>query len=117
MSAGMKTVTERPSFQGDLCIRRISSVPAGLTPAAAEGGVYILAHSETGHHHVIDSRNAQMLIDKTNKFIAYLKVSAPTEVEHQRSFDTHESLLLTPGDYEIRRQREYVAEGFRRVAD
>src|ERR1700749_2729792 len=48
----MRTVTERPSFQGDLCIRRITEIPKGLTPAKPERGTYILAHSETGHHHV-----------------------------------------------------------------
>ena len=58
-----------------------------------------------------------MLIDETNEFIAYLKVEEDTELKHKRSFDTHESLLLTPGIYEIRRQREYTPEGYRRAAD
>ena len=112
----MKKV-KKMAAQGDVMFIRIAKIPNDAVAAKAEGKHFIVAHSETGHHHVVGSRNAQMLIDKTNQFIAYLKVSAPTEVEHQRSFDTHESLLLAPGDYEIRRQREYVPEGFRRVAD
>jgi hypothetical protein len=112
-----KTVTERPSFQGDLMIRRILAIPSAAKPRDAVDGKHILAHSETGHHHVIDSRAAQMLIDQTNEFIAYLDVATDAEVEHLRSFDTHESVLLTPGRYEVRRQREHVAEGFRRAAD
>lgn len=103
--------------QGDVMFIRVGKLPDGLEAAKQENGRFIVAHSETGHHHVIDSTNAQMLIDGANSLVAYLKVSKPTEVEHQRSFDTHESILLAPGNYEVRRQREYVPEGFRRVAD
>lgn len=39
------------------------------------------------------------------------------EVKHLRGFDTHEPLFLPPGNYQIRRQREYIAEGFRHAAD
>jgi hypothetical protein len=38
-------------------------------------------------------------------------------VEHLRSFDTHESISIGPGNYEIRRQRENAPEGWRRAAD
>lgn len=114
----MRTVSERPSFQGDVMIRRITALPAGLAASEpTDDGWHVIAHSETGHHHVIDSRNAQMLIDKTNDFIAYLDVATPTILEHLRSFDTHEPYLLEPGLYEVRRQREHVPEGWRRAAD
>ena len=103
--------------QGDVMFIRVNSIPDDLSAAEVREGHFIVAHSETGHNHVVESRNAQMLIDKTNQFVAYLKVSKDTEVKHQRSFDTHESILLSPGTYEIRRQREYVAEGFRKAAD
>jgi len=62
-------------------------------------------------------RSAQLLIDKTNEFIAYLSVKEPCEIEHLRSFDTHEAIALEPGNYEIRRQRDYMPQGFRRAAD
>lgn len=113
----MKHVTERPSFQGDLCIRRIDAVPAAAKPAAGTDGVHILAHSETGHHHVIDANRARLLIDETNAFIAWLDIASEAEIRHLRDFDTHETLTVTPGRYEVRRQREYVPEGFRRAAD
>jgi hypothetical protein len=115
----MKIVTERPSFQGDICIRRIDKLPAGLKPAVAvaENGYWIIAHSETGHHHVVKERAAQLLIDETNALIAYLDVREPAELEHLRSFDKHESYSLLPGPHEIHRQREYVPEGWRAAAD
>lgn len=112
-----RIVTERPAFQGDVCIRRIAVIPANVAPAAAENGEHVVAHSETGHHHVVAERAAQMLIDKTNAFITYLRVSEQTELRHLRDFDTHAPLTLPPGNYEIRRQREYVPEGWRMAAD
>lgn len=113
----MKTVTNLPSFQGDLCIRKVEEMPKGLSIMPSENGHFVLAHSETGHHHVVLERSAQAFIDQTNEFIAYLQVLEPTELEHLRSFDTHESLHLEPGIYEVRRQREHTPEGWRRAAD
>jgi hypothetical protein len=113
----MRTITERPSFQGDVCIRRVAEIPQNAVAAGAEGGVYVIAHSETGHHHVVKERGAQLLIDKTNAFIAWLDVAEPTVLEHMRSFDTHEPYRLEPGKYEVRRQREHTPEGWRRAAD
>ncbi len=112
----MQTV-KNMAAQGDVMFIRIDSIPETAAEAKPDNGIFVVAHSETGHNHVVEASNAQMLIDKTNDFIAYLRVSQNAEVKHQRSFDTHESLLLTPGNYQIRRQREYVAEGFRKVAD
>src|ERR1700742_1116940 len=106
----MKKV-KKMAAQGDVMFIRVDAIPDGAILTEAKEGFFIVAHSETGHNHVIDSRNAQMLIDKTNEFIAYVRISKETEVKHQRSFDTHESLLLTPGNYQVRRQREYVPEG------
>ena len=112
-----KTVTARPSFQGDVCVRRIDRLPADLTKASPEGGRHIVGHSETGHHHVVDSRAAEMLIDGTNAFIAYLNVRERVELTHLREFDTHEPLTLEPGIYEVRREREFGLEGWRRAED
>lgn len=113
----MKTVTERWSFQGDLAIRRVNAIPATAEKTIPDGRHFVVAHSETGHHHVIDSRNAQMLIDRTNQFLAWLDVAEPTALEHLRSFDTHEAYRLDPGKYEVRRQREHTPEGWRRAQD
>ena len=115
----MRTVTERPSFQGDVMIRRLPAKPplANFKAQQAEGGRFIVAHSETGHHHVIDSRNAQWLIDSTNAQISYLELRDATMLEHLRDFDTHAPLRLEPGWYEIRRQVENSPEGWRRVDD
>ena len=105
--------------QGDLLIRRIDKLPKNIKPISAENGKFILAHSETGHHHSILERPGVEYFSGDDPLIAYLRVIDSVEIvlEHERTFDTHESLLIKGGTYEIRRQREYTPEGWRRVAD
>lgn len=112
----MKTF-KKQAAQGDCLIRRIDKLPDGLEAAKPENGFHVVAHSETGHNHVVQEKSAQLLINKTNAFIAYLNVLEPCEIQHLRSFDTHESIALDKGIYEIRRQREYVPQGFRKASD
>lgn len=105
--------------QGDLLIRRIDCVPAGATKASPENGKYILAHSETQHHHSVSERQGVDFFTTQDPLVAYLSVIDSVEVvlEHERTFDTHEPLLIKGGTYEIRRQREYVPNGWRKVED
>ena len=117
----MKTFVNRAA-QGDLFIRRIDSIPAGLKRMQTENGAYIVAHSETGHHHVIEARPNVVVFATDDPLVSYLQVVEATDameavIEHLRSFDTHESIKIGAGNYEIRRQREYTPEGWRRVQD
>lgn len=108
--------------QGDCLIRRIAALPAGLKKMPTEGGNYIVAHSETGHHHVIADRTNVTVYTSDDPMISYLEVIEATDeaealLEHLRTFDTHETLAIPPGVYELRRQREAVPEGWRRAQD
>lgn len=112
----MKTF-ERQAAQGDMLITKIDSIPEGLEPMKPKGGQMIVAHSETGHHHVLPEADVDVFHAANDEFVLYLVVNNETELKHMRSFDTHESLKLQPGKYRINRQREYTPEGFRRAAD
>lgn len=108
--------------QGDILLRRIAELPKNLTMASVTNGQHIVAHSETGHHHVIEARPNVRVLNSDNPLVSYLEVIEATDqaevlLEHVRSFDTHETISISPGVYEIRRQREYTPEGWRRVAD
>ena len=108
--------TSAPAFQGDVMFRRVAELPNNAS--RKEGTEHIVAHSETGHHHVALGGAYDTTPDP---FVAYLVTTQPTIVEHRRSTDTHERLeLLTDGPevvWEIRRQREHSPEGWRRVED
>lgn len=104
--------------QGDIIARKVAALPADLVRIAPEGGKLIVAHSETGHHHVMDGGVVEMFRPKENfDWDAWLVVTEPTTLDHLREFDTHESILFEPGVYHVRRQREYTPEGLRRVED
>ena len=114
-----KFVNARPMAQGDLLIIPVSAIPKSAKPAEAHGDHYIVAHSETGHHHVIDRAKAEVYEAADDAFIAYVRTLGDgAEIEHKRGFDTHETIALPPnGTFEIRRQREYMPEGFRAAQD
>ncbi len=117
----MRTFTNQAA-QGDLFIRRIDALPAGIKPMPTEQGRFIVAHSETGHHHAIAARPNVKVFTTDDPLVSYLQVVEATDametlLVHLREFDTHESIAISPGNYELRRQREYTPEGWRRVED
>lgn len=117
----MKTFT-RMAAQGDFLIMRIDTIPENVEPIAPnEHNQIVVAHSETGHNHVLLAERVSAYkpagVKEVDLYEMFLSVEAPTEINHLRSFDTHEALLVPPGNYTVRRQREYVAEGFRRAQD
>lgn len=113
--------TNTPFAQGDLWMRYVEALPTGVTAAQPESGNLIVGHSETGHHHVIDAdcavmyEHAKPLPDEVLE--CFVVIGKETELRHLRSFDTHEPYALPPGILQVRRQREYVPEGFRRAQD
>jgi hypothetical protein len=116
----MKTVT-RIGAQGDVLFRRINTLPSGAALEQRDGPL-VVAHSETGHHHVIQSPDVQ-LYSHDNPLVCYLRMEgAFADVEHLRPVDTHETLRLLgehsgPTYFEVRRQREHTPEGWRKIED
>lgn len=115
----MKTI-KTVGFQGDVCFRRVKSVPDGFSEKAHDGTI-VAAHSETGHHHTIDATGVK-LFEGNDPLRCYLMMESVEhcDVVHRRSFDTHETMRLGGGIgsiFEVVRQREYTPEGWRRAAD
>jgi len=114
----MTKIIENQAAQGDVMFRRIEALPTDAQPVEAINGEFVVAHSETGHNHVVMERPSVKMFSAMDEFRSYLVVTdEPAKVEHQRSFDTHQTFALSPGVWEVRRQREYTPEGFRRAAD
>lgn len=107
--------------QGDVCFVRRDTLPVGLVEVKPENGRIVVTHSETGHDHVMTldraTEPAVRMYGGDNPLVSWLQVNRPTALEHQRPHDTHEPIMFDPGIYEVRRQREYVPDGFRRVED
>jgi hypothetical protein len=109
--------------QGDIYIRRVSEIPANaipvaVTPETVDNDKYIVTHSETLHHHVLERTRAKMYTIPDSIMDVFLEIEEDgVLLEHLRPHDTHETISFDKGVYHVRRQREYVADGFRRVED
>ena len=103
--------------QGDVMFRRIAALPTEAREEAPDAGRYVVAHSETGHHHYLEAVPGVRRYVGDDALVSYLMLEDFAEVIHARPHDTHEPIKLNPGIYEVRRQREHTPEGFRRVED
>ncbi len=106
--------------QGDTLILRVDRIPDGAVEQPR--GRIIVAHSETGHHHVIDAGARHYTT--TNPMVSYLAVDGDyADVVHLRDSDTHKTELRLLGDimgevyYEVHRQRFATPESWRTVTD
>lgn len=115
--------------QGEITIRRIGTLskkqvmPGGFTEMKPEHGKFIIGHSETGHHHVLDRTDgvdiAVMDAPPAGMRILHAILKNPTSLVHLRDHDTHDPIRLEPGEYEFRIAREFdhYAELARQSAD
>ena len=103
--------------QGDVVLIPVAEIPRNTKPVNRENGRVILAHGEiTGHHHSIVEHDVELVTtEQAGELRAWLSVTTPEPVAlvHQE----HDTLLIPPGKYEVRRQREYAPEEIRRVQD
>jgi hypothetical protein len=113
----MRTI-EKTGAQGDVFFTRVEATPPGFQEAKVANGVFVIAHSETGHHHTVRADGVVFYEGPNDPFTCYLRIDGPyADVVHHRTYDTHETMRLTQGTWLVRRQREYTPEGFRRVED
>ncbi len=111
----MKTVTTQ-AFQGDVMFRkRATAIPAEASKAP-EGKEIVVAHSETGHHHVAEGAGLQFFTSQDPR-IMFLRVEDHADIVHKRDYHTHETIRLDKGDWDIVRQREGDALNWTTVAD
>lgn len=76
---------------------------------------FIVAHSETGHHHVIESATPFTVDDKN----MYIELFGDSAIVHKKTFDAHKTLPLKPAVYERYEAQEYdpFSQITRRVVD
>jgi len=98
--------------QGDVLFRRLAALPSDAVEQPHVGRL-VVARSETGHHHVIDDRCVRRFERRPrDPLLCFLSIEGSfADVVHLRPYDTHETLRLAPGIWEIRRQREWTLEG------
>lgn len=104
--------------QGDITLIATDELPPNLVEVAPDNGRLIVAHSETGHHHLVNAAEARFYSDPKQPFICYLVVSEKfTDLVHARDVNPHTTVRLPCGTYKVHRQREWTPEGWRAVQD
>lgn len=102
---------------GDVLLVPVASVPAGAEPVQRVRGRVVLAEGEvTGHAHAIEAEDVRLVsAQEADELRMWLLVEAaePVALTHEE----HATLLVPPGNYEVRRKREYSPEQIRRVTD
>ncbi len=94
--------------QGDLLFVPIK----GLPEERKEQKDGIIARGEvTGHTHQLRPGLETTLFAAAN--IMYIQAKAQAFVDHQE----HNTITLPTGNWKVQRQREYIPDGFRQVAD
>lgn len=95
----MKNKTAKMTAQqGDVLLRKIQSLPEGRQIVTRKR--LVLAHGESGHSHVIEDDEAE-LIQIGERML--LKLTKAATVVHEE----HKPITLEPGIWEIGRVREY----------
>lgn len=110
----MKTKTpnaKKHAQQGDVILRRLDAMPEGQPSSVARKRL-VLAHGESGHSHVIEDDEAE-LIQIGERML--LKLTRSTTVTHEE----HKPITLAPGVWEVGRVQEfdYFAQMQRQVMD
>lgn len=107
--------------QGEVRILKLDRLPVMVTkPVAADGQRTIIAHSESGHHHVLTGGD---VLERTERVpagmrIFYAIVKDPAQLLHEAP-GAHHAQDLDSGIYEFRISREFdpFAAKARTVAD
>lgn len=101
---------------GELVLKEIKAIPKKAKLVEVVGSK-IVAHSESGHHHVLTTPGLRVY-ELDNEM--YLEVQNPGQLEHQKqSVDRHQTQVIAPAKYKviIKREFNYFEKAMRRVVD
>jgi len=101
-----KMANKRIYIQGDILFLKVDKLPS-VEKEIADG---VVARGEaTGHTHKVD-KPGKVFTNGQEMYVAALNA---VKVLHEE----HGMIELPAGDYQVVRQREWLPEGFRKVAD
>jgi len=92
---------KKSAAQGEVNVMLIDTIPPGLKAFEPENGFYIIGHSKSGNHHVLEREHVDMFVgEKTpaGMQVLYGIVKSPTEVKQLRDSQPHETIGLNEGD-------------------
>lgn len=115
-------IFKNTAAQGEVDIFRVKHLPTDAKLIEPVDGKYIVGHSETGHHHVLEAREGVKVYEGTMngmKMLFALLEDDGASLDHLRDFDTHESVGYSSGVFAHGNlvERDPYADLVRRQAD
>lgn len=120
MTDKIRKYFDKQGRQGDLLVMKVTEVPGDFSETKVNGQHFMVAHSESGHHHVVEAEKVQVFEKADDQFCLYIRtLSEEVELEHLKTgADAHQTIVLMPNEiYKIRRGRENSPLGWRRAID
>jgi hypothetical protein len=96
---------ERTAIQhGECLLLPVDKLPKGKTSKVTSK---IVAHSETGHHHVVEASQEFEVMGSLEKQDLYLRLFEPAKLVHKKATEKHKDLVVPKGDWKILHKTEY----------
>jgi len=92
---------------GELLIRPVDKLPKGKKTV---GKSFIVGHSETGHHHVLESNVDFTIIEPEKENLQgsiFFELVSNGKLVHKKTVNRHNDLVFAPGKYEVTHKLEY----------
>ena len=104
---------------GEVILKPITSLP-GEVVLQSKNKEIVVAHSETGHHHILETLDTSKIKVYSLKGDTYLEVPELAKLWHQKTgTDVHTPHEVKPGFYKviIKKQFDYFTGKLSRVRD
>lgn len=88
---------------GEIMLVPVDKVPDGLQVKRVSS--YIVGHSKTGHNHVLEQTDFEVLEDANND--VFFRLFAPGKLVHKKATDRHRDLVVPAGIYQRFHDTEY----------
>jgi hypothetical protein len=93
--------------QGDLLMRRIFEMPQGEPKIVCNGRI-VLAHGESGHSHILESDDAELVQIGERMLVRFSTLQTIKHEEHNAPNSLiPEPIYLSPGIWEVGRVQEH----------
>lgn len=94
----------KPLRHGENLLLPVSEMPEGK---ATSHKSYVVGHSETGHHHVLEATKAfDVLLEKKSKEL-FIELKDSATIVHKKTVNRHNDLTVKPGIYKVIHKLEY----------
>lgn len=94
----------KPIIHGENVLVPIDVMPVGKTKSFTN---YIIGHSETGHHHVLEAVKGQEFDIFVKGEDIFISSQFESSVVHKKTQEIHETVKVEPGVYKVNRKLEY----------